>query len=110
MRLFHCQKKMDVANGSVEIFLELLALGHFPTDEPFSARSENGGENRACADDEGADDLWIHGLLMVVTLVFLKWWIMGNRHAWASGWACGLCVTLIKHGFLRRGVPQPGSR
>jgi hypothetical protein len=73
MRLFHCQKKMDVANGSVEIFLELLALGHFPTDEPCGARSENGGENRACADDEGADDLWIHGSLMVVTLVFPKW-------------------------------------
>ena len=52
MRLFHCQEKMDVANGSVEIFLKLLALGNFQTDEPCGARSENGGENRACADDD----------------------------------------------------------
>ena len=52
MRFFHCQEKMDVTNGSVELFLKLLALGNFPTDQPCGARSENCGENRACADDD----------------------------------------------------------
>lgn len=43
MRLFHCQQKMDVANGSVEVVLKFLSPGYFPTNEPCGPCSKNGG-------------------------------------------------------------------
>ena len=78
MRFFDCHEKADVAHCLVEIVLELLAPGDFFADEQSGARSENGGENRACADDEGADDLWIHEWLMLGGFLLLKLWVRVN--------------------------------
>jgi len=66
MRLFDCHEKADVAHCLVEIVLEFLAPGDFLADPPCGACPENGGEDGARADDDGTDDLWVHGWFVFI--------------------------------------------